>query len=367
MKTTDDVGKRVWRHRVALGLLTLIAACHSSGPKNDGTWKLDDLTADKGMTFRLPEFVVPAGHEEQSCFFVRVPDLDHGKDFWIDHVRSATSPGTHHLNVFRVRTIVDLKPQDGEPTKIGPYDATVVYGHDDYKHSPCWGSANWADWPLVANTQSPEVDTPYTDWKLPEHVAIRFTPGELLMIQTHYVNSMLQPAPFGGKVGINMYRSADSHPQELGTLFATQQNIRICQSAPKPLYSGACHLPGAATIVAANGHFHSRGAEFTMFKWDGRTTSQPSDADRFYASERWDEPLMATGLDVSVGAGGGIWWNCAYEWREPLYGCDMVNAKDPQHQGDCCYVFGGNTDVGEHCNVFVYYYPKVSDKDVFCN
>ena len=43
-----------------------------------------------------------------------------------------------------------------------------------------------------------------------------------------------------------------------------------------------------------------------------------------------------------------------------------MNAKDPEQAGDCCYVFGGNTDVGEHCNVFVYYYPKLST-DVFCN
>ena len=65
--------------------------------------------------------------------------------------------------------------------------------------------------------------------------------------------------------------------------------------------------------------------------------------------------------------GGGIWWDCAYQWTQPTVStCDDVNAKDPQHQGDCCYVFGGNTDVGEHCNVFVYYYPKV-DTNVFCN
>ena len=34
-------------------------------------------------------------------------------------------------------------------------------------------------------------------------------------------------------------------------------------------------------------------------------------------------------------------------------------------EDSCLAGFGGNTDVGEHCNVFLYYYPKV-DTDVFC-
>jgi hypothetical protein len=75
---------------------------------------------------------------------------------------------------------------------------------------------------------------------------------------------------------------------------------------------------------------------------------------------------MATNLAVSLPASSGIWWDCEYQWQQPTqFTCDDVNAKDPLHQGDCCYVFGGNTDVGEHCNVFLYYYPKV-ESDIFC-
>ena len=73
---------------------------------------------------------------------------------------------------------------------------------------------------------------------------------------------------------------------------------------------------------------------------------------------------MTTGIDRPVPAGGGVWWDCAYQWHAPASGCDAVNAKDPEQAGDCCYVFGGNTDVGEHCNVFVYYYPKLSTRRV---
>ena len=75
---------------------------------------------------------------------------------------------------------------------------------------------------------------------------------------------------------------------------------------------------------------------------------------------------MSFDLDLKPPSGGGIWWDCQYEWRPPASGCEVVDAKDKQKQGDCCYTFGGNTDVGEHCNVFLYYYPKL-DTDVFCN
>jgi hypothetical protein len=331
-------------------------------------WSLETLSAEEGLSIRIPDFEVPAMREEQTCYFLAVPDLNDGQDFWVDHVRLAMNPGSHHMNIFRVRTIVDLRPEDGERTQLGPYEATVLRGHDEYQTHPCWGSANWADWPLVANTQHADPSDPYTDWQLPDGVAMRFRPGELLMVQTHYVNTSTQPTPSGsGKVGINLYRTTEAEPAELGTLFATQQNLRICESNPQPLFTGTCRFPGAVTITAANGHFHSRGKRFSMFAWDGRDIDHPAEEARFYTSDNWDHPPMETAIERPVAKGGGIWWDCQYEWHEPIFGCDTVNSKDPERAGDCCYTFGGNTDVGEHCNVFLYYYPRVADTDVFCN
>jgi hypothetical protein len=341
------------------------------GEDGDGAehvpWEIDDLEPAEGFTVRVPEFEVDPGRESQNCYFMEVPDLAGGEDLWVDRVLTAINPGSHHMNVFRVRTIVDLGPETGEPIKLGEHDATVVYGSDDYAGNPCWDSANWADWPLVANSQNSEVGEPFTDWQLPEDVAIKLSPGEKLMVQTHYVNSTDQPTVYGARVGINFYREKDTDsPQELGTLFATQQNIRICETTPRVTYAGTCQFPNDVTITAANGHFHKRGRRFTMFPWDGQTVDHPSDESMFYESLDWDDPPMAIDLDVKAKAGEGIWWDCAYEWTAPTeFTCDDIDEKDPEQQGDCCYTFGGNTDVGEHCNVFLYYYPKV-DTDIFC-
>ncbi|HEY0254357.1 MAG TPA: hypothetical protein VGC41_22675, partial [Kofleriaceae bacterium] len=320
-------------------------------------WSLDDLTPDQGFSLRVPPFDVAAGQEVQNCYFVKVPDINHGGPVTLNAFKSAGNPGSHHLSVFRVKTIVKLDPSAGVPVDLGhgdvSYPATLVEGHADYATNPCWDTANWADWPLVFNSQDSSATNPYFEWKLPTNVAILLQPGEMLMVQSHYVNSTDQATPYGARVGINFLKDVvDPSPTELGTLFATQQHIRICKSNPDVSFSGTCHLPAGSTITAANGHFHKRGVEFDVFTWDGITT-QPPPATKFYTSLDWNSPPMTTGLELPVSSGGGVFWTCSYHWTPPQYStCDEINAKDPEKQNDCCYTFGGNTDIGEHCNVF---------------
>jgi hypothetical protein len=358
-----------------VALLFLVVACGDTNDAKFDGWTLPTLQNAEGFSLRVPAFDVEPGKEVQNCYFVRVPDIANGGPVWINRVQAATNPGSHHLNVFRVKTIIGLDPANGVPIDLGPdgvsIPATLIEGAADYATNPCWLSANWADWPLVANDQESNTADPYFDWTLPKDVngndvAVQLQPGELLMVQTHYVNSTDQATPFGARIGINFYRSTSAQQTELGTLFATQQHIRICQSDPVVSFSGTCRLPGAVTVTAANGHFHSRGKEFDIFNWDGVSTTEPTSA-MFYQSLNWDEPPMSTGLTVPIQPTGGIFWTCTYEWHQPTYTtCDAVNAKDPLQQNDCCYTFGGDTDIGEHCNVFAYYYPRGTG-DVFCN
>src|SRR5262245_48967098 len=149
----------------------LVVACSSAD-----TWELEELDDAHGFSLRVPEFEVPAGRESQNCYFVHVPDLDGGNDLWIDRVVTAINPGSHHMNVFRVKTIAGLDPASGAPTMLGKYPATVIEGSDDYEHSPCWNSANWGDWPLVANSQQSDPEHMITDWQLPGTTAIRLAP-----------------------------------------------------------------------------------------------------------------------------------------------------------------------------------------------
>jgi hypothetical protein len=341
--------------RPILFLTILAVGCGQDSAPAD-PWLLETVDAARGFSVVTPIFPVAAGQEIQDCYFFKVPDLAAGTDIWIDRAKLALNTGSHHMNIFRVKTIVDLDPAQGNPIALGSVSGTVIHGADNKE---CWKSSNWADWALIANSQQSGATQRVVDWKLPTGVAERFSPGEMLMLQIHYVNSTDQTTPEDGRGGVNFYRSTRADNIALGTLFATQKKIRICRSSPAVSYSGRCALPdNSRTIVAANGHFHSRGTMFRMWSWDGKSESQPPDTAKFYENTNWEEPKMAIDLEVVLPASGGVWWTCDYHWSEPSAGCQAVDERDPQHANDCCYTFGPTVESSEHCNAFVYYYPK---------
>jgi hypothetical protein len=324
--------------------------------------------AGQGVQFGTGIISVPPGTEEQDCYFFLTSDLekaaglDPTKPLNLHHVQVAQRPGSHHMNIFRVRTIVNLGPDGGAVQK-----ATNGMG-------ACFVSSNWADWPLVVNSQQ-QGDV---DWTYPDGVANEIQPDEWLMLQTHYVNAATQQTLDSGLVHVNFWTIPDSEvTAELGTIFATNQSIRICQSNPTPTFQSSCQInsPSPVQIIGANGHFHSRGKEFDMYTWDGTSTTTPPASDRFYQSLTWNEPPMlhSPSLDVPVQANGGVWYSCSYQWVEPppAIGCAGLNAFDqmkygtPASEQDCCYTFGPQVDKNEHCNAFVYYYPKQDNVTCF--
>ena len=336
-----------------LGLSMGVAATGCDGGTETGDISgVELLSSEQGWSLHIPAFEVPPGTEVQDCYFFTMPDLNDGEDYFIHRFKMGQRTGSHHMNIFRVKTILHLDGEAGD----------VVQGGE------CRKSPNWADWPLVVNSQESSVDSPVVDWQLPTGVAQRFSPGEKIMVQTHYVNADLQKTPNAGEVRVNFYLSPEATPIEMGTLFATQQSIRVCQSTPRPTFEGTCAFPGNQEVhlAAMNGHFHGRGRSLKIYDWDGVTDATPTTDHLCYESTSWDEPPMSIDMDVVAPAGGGVWWSCEYEWQEPADGCDEVNARDPLQANDCCYTFGNSAEHAEHCNIFVYYWPKV-DSDVFCN
>jgi hypothetical protein len=317
----------------------------------------------EGFQIATNDTVVPAGHEYQDCYFYKISDLaasnglDPTQPVNLHRIQIAQKQGSHHYNIFRVRTIVGLDPANG------------AFQHAEDGQGECFKSPNWADWPLIANNQN---DLGQLDWTFPDGVANILQPDEWIMAQIHYVNASTQVTPEAGKVYANFWTMpADQVQHEMGTLFATKQSIRICQSNPTPSFDAGCNINATEPvhIIGANGHFHSRGTQFDIFTWDGESMLRPDDSDRFYQSLSWDHPPMAHSpeLDVEIADGGGVWYTCGYEWTPPPVGCEALNTRDqtvymtPEDQLDCCYTFGGVVESSEHCNIFVYYYPKVDD------
>jgi hypothetical protein len=337
-------------------------------PKYEDAAQLAPPPAGAGFQFETEDMAVDAGVEEQDCYFFKVSELaqqgglDPKKPVNLHQVQVAQRAGSHHMNIFRVRTIKGLGPEAGRIQK------------NQNGKGECFVSSNWSDWPLVANSQQDGN----VDWTFPEGVANELGPDEWLMLQTHYVNATTQKTTSTGKVRVNFWSlPAEQVKEQIGTLFATNQHIRVCQSNRRPTFEQGCHFnsPKPVHVIGTNGHFHSRGTQFDVYAWDGSSVMTPSESARFYTSEAWDEPPMlhSPDLDVTVPSGGGVWYTCAYEWRQPdpSIGCKGLDAVDkakygtPDDKLDCCYTFGPIVDKNEHCNAFVYYYPK--QDDVSCN
>ena len=326
----------------------------------------------EGFQIATDDITVAPGTEEQDCYFFKVKDvaaangLPADKPVNLHHIQAAQRAGSHHMNIFRVKTIVKLDPAAGAVQK-----GTNGVGE-------CFKSPNWADWPLVANSQRDGS----IDWVYPDGVANTFQPDEWLMLQTHYVNAGTQKTPDNiGRVRVNFFTiPAEQVKYQLGTLFATKQSIRVCQGNPTPTYEGGCQINSDVPvhIIGANGHFHSRGKQFEMYSWDGTTKTTPAVDKKFYTSSAWAEPPMITSasspaLNLDVAPKAGIWYTCNYEWSAPPAPttCADVNAYDkmkymtPDSSLDCCYTFGPIVDKNEHCNAFVYYYPKADNVTCF--
>jgi hypothetical protein len=310
-----------------------LSGCGSDEPVAEAPFEAElPDPGPEGWQLATGTIPVPEGEEVQNCYFFEVP---FDRPVLVNRIALAQNAGSHHLNVFRVKTIAKL---DGAPGSI-------------VENGECWNSPNWKDWPLVANSQSTGLE----DWQLPEGVALKFEPREKIMLQSHYVNATTQTTPTAGKALVNFYGLPEgSQAEELGTLFATNQEIEICPGQERK-FDATCPLgkDGPVTVVAATGHFHSRGKNFSMFTYDA-TDGQ---GDRFYLSGDWDEPPFTTGLDVKIPAGDLIRWTCEFSVESDECG-------DPAK--GCCFTFGGHVEYQEHCNAFVYYYPRGStDRNCF--
>jgi hypothetical protein len=354
---------------IPLGL-SLMAGCkpddsEPEGPINQPSQLAAPLQGE-GFQFKTDLRSVEPGKEVQNCYFYRVGDLakqgglPENEAVNLHRVRIVQREGSHHMNIFRVKTIKGLDPTKGS-----------VFGENGA--GECFKSPNWSDWPLIANTQQ----TGDLDWTYPDGVVNKLQPDEWIMLQSHYVNASSQKSPEGAEVAVNFHtlKAADAK-QEMGTLFATKQSIRVCRNNPSPTFTGSCQFKSnqPVTIIGANGHFHGRGKQFDMFNWDGTSIAVPPETERFYQSKTWDEPpmLRSPDLNVAVKPGGGVMYSCGFQWTPPAAeagGCEALDKYDvekhPDAKPDCCYTFGPIVERNEHCNAFVYYYPK--QDDVFCN
>src|SRR5262245_36961864 len=113
-------GKKLfaWLRTLAAPILAIAfsVGCSSSsnpaepsddGGASDGRTPVTNVTLDPpatledGWQYAIPAFSVDAGAEVQQCFFFKVPT---DVAAFVNHIEIAQTSGTHHMNIFRMRT-----------------------------------------------------------------------------------------------------------------------------------------------------------------------------------------------------------------------------------------------------------------------
>lgn len=309
--------------RLALFALPLVVACSlACGATNDTPTPSPGLPQPThGMQLHIAAFPVPQGSETQHCYYFKLPS---DVDVDVTRFEVAYRDGSHHMNLFR--TLKDFPDHDEEC--FTPMDFTTP--------------TNPMGVDLIVGSQAKALD-----WKMPAGVGFKLKAHTQLILQTHYVNASTQKGDTG-EVWVNLHTAPDRSAitAHVGTMFANNMQIKLPPHEESSFTTG-CAIPHDVNVIAATGHFHSRGRKFSVAACPVDMTK--ADAP-FYQSKSWDEPpFVALDTPIALKAGGGL-----------EYTCEFFNDTDSEIK------FGPKVETNEHCNLFAYFYPWEEDHARYC-
>ena len=267
------------------------------------------------------------------------------------------------MNLFRVRTIVSLNPETARRRS-----ASTASGRASSARTGQTGPSSPTPRSKVTKTGRTR-----TAWSTRSS-------RRTLMLQTHYVNAATQGRP-----------TASARWASTSTRWIRDRKVPDGDHLrDQPVHSHLRGQPDAdvlsivpnqraspVTIVGANGHFHSRGTEFDMYVWDGMsTTSRPSGS--LLPVARPGPIRRCCIRPISNGGAGerGRLVHVLVPVGRPGPRRTGRHVRDAQHDrreqvhdaagpaGLLLHV-GPQVDVNEHCNAFVYYYPKQDNVNCF--
>lgn len=272
----------------------------------------------EGVQIVIPPFDVPPGTEVQDDYYRKLPS---DSTFDVVRLQVATNPGTHHMNIFNS----DSAEPDHE------VDST-------FNNSSIFQEAD-----LMLEAQDH-----YLDWTLPPGIGIRLDANQQMIVQSHYVNGTTsQTTPNNkGKVIINLYR-AQTPITQLGSMLFAQNRAVYLPPHSDTSYTKLCLFQGVQRpirILAMTGHFHDRGKQFTVERFDLRTMKP---IDTIYQSANWAEPNFESYTTQNLVLTDDSICIC--------YVCHYVN------NSDIAIPFGPRTDINEHANLFLWWISPSSD------
>jgi hypothetical protein len=295
------------RGQMAFAVAVVVAlggavACSSS------TSLSESASSAQTLTFQMKQTIAPSS-ESFRCQYYQMPD-DHT---WANKISHTYTPGSHHMILYRT----DL-------TAI-PADKT-----DNYD---CY--ANGADFMTHVRGYAYGSQEPKDEFDLPDHVAFAYAPGEVLMMQTHYLNAT--PKPIDSSVNVTLTFTDPSNVQQnAGALLFYDPYIYVpaggtAQAAMR------CPINYDINVLRVIPHTHARGVGFAAFLDPGQG---PPATEPFYTSTDWEHPAPFNG-PMTFTTGTKVRFDCEYDNRS----------------GTQDYIQGQSALTNEMCVFAAVYYP----------
>jgi hypothetical protein len=264
---------------------------------------------------------IAAGSEAFTCQYFAAPGA--AKAFVVGASHTYTA-GSHHMILFR--TDLGAIPQGQE-------------GPQDCYEGPA-GSVMSHIRGILYAAQTPTGQVAY-----PDGVGLPVQPGEVFLMQTHYLDAGPASLDVRADVTLQLSDGGDVTTQA-GMLFFYDPFIDVPPASTTARAQMRCLVPADVTLISAASHYHARGSDYAAYL---DPPSGPPAATPFYTSNDWEHPTpLATPL--AVGAGSRIRFSCGY------------TNPDPSKE----YFQGQSAANDEMCMFVALYYPEMGSTVDFC-
>ncbi len=331
-------GERMPRAGTPLGSDTIerVRLWISDGALPSAPQDITLLPPSRGEQVLLPHFSVSPGEEVQRNYYVK---LKNSEPLFVDRIEAIYAPGSVHRNIYT---------SDGVSRPDGFFE-------DTFQGIP------FAYWGLRASGAENRLD-----WRLPSGVAIRLSPFQQTLLQTHFANIGPRGLPIGGCACINLHAAEAAEGYvPLGTMFLQNKNVILPPHSETTWDFGATFTRfrwnETVKLAGVASHFHGRGRSMEVRLWDGLNKNDDG-SPRSGEFER-----MGVEKRVGFSDGGAAPPFVSFENDGPSLerGWGIVYRTVFVNETERVIPFGPYAETEEHANVLLFFYPGPENGETF--
>lgn len=277
---------------------------------------LDPPPDGEGLQLRM-QARIEAGQEITYCQYFVLPA---GAGVDVSRFEHRYTAGSHHLLLF--------------PTTLTAAEVAM-----DQAMFDCASRGDLKNLGVAYGAQEPDGDMTY-----PQGVAMHFDSEEVVLLQSHYLNTNDQAVD--ADVRVNLWYATGAITAYAGTLFYYDWAILVPPAPGTATVKMRCTVPTDITVLYASSHMHRRGVGFRSWLTGG-DLAQPL---ALHMTDDWESPDPTTWTPPLTIQGG----------QAIEYECDFKNDLPTT------VIEGPSAETNEMCMFVAGYYPKLSEAAEFC-